>query len=393
MDRFGEKVCCNPSIKLQKGETYPRVEIEKIMPGYKYVQSEDTFEFTGGGSKFQDGDVLMARITPCLENGKIAIADLNGQFGSGSTELFVFRGIQDVSNTDYIYYLLCMPHMKQLAANSMTGASGRQRADLGFIKRIKWDFPDITTQTAIANVLSQYDKLIKINTERINTLESIAELIYKRWFVHFRFPGHENTKIIQGVPQGWTVKRLRDYGRIETGKTPSMEIMENYGDEILFIKTPDMHGKTFIVESAEKLSQQGSDTQPKKLLPPNSIMVTCIGTGGVVAINAVEAHTNQQINSIIPSDEKYLEWLFYTCRSLKTTIEMFGATGTTMTNLSKGKFEKLKVLDPGEKLAYEFHEKVGPIMREIKELMYQNEVIIKQKELLLPRLMNRVIEV
>ena len=172
-----------------------------------------------------------------------------------------------------------------------------------------------------------------------------------------------------------------------------MEIMENYGEDVLFVKTPDMHGNTFIIETDEMLSEQGSLTQPKKLLPPNSIMVTCIGTGGVVSINAEPAHTNQQINSIIPSNPIYLEWLYYTCCSLKETIEMFGATGTTMTNLSKGKFEKLKVLDPGEIIVSEFHEIVNPIMREIRSLMYQNQTIIKEKEMLLLRLMNRKITV
>lgn len=132
MDRFGDKVCCNPTVKLKKQESYPVIDIDKITPGYKTVRSVETIEYTGqGGAKFQDHDVLFARITPCLENGKMAIADTEGQNGIGSTELFVFRGIDGVSDTEYIYYLLCMKHIRQLAANSMTGASGRQRADLG----------------------------------------------------------------------------------------------------------------------------------------------------------------------------------------------------------------------------------------------------------------------
>ena len=104
-----------------------------------------------------------------------------------------------------------------------------------------------------------------------------------------------------------------------------------------------MHGNVFVIDTEEKLSKRGHLSQPKKLLSANSIMVTCIGTGGVVAINAEPGHTNQQINSIILDDLRYLEWLFFTCRSMRTTIEMFGATGSTMTNLSKGKFAKVNL--------------------------------------------------
>ena len=164
MDRFGDKVCCNPTVKLKKQELYSVIDIDQITPGYKTVRSVESIKYAGqGGAKFQDHDVLFARITPCLENGKMAIADTEGQNGIGSTELFVFRGINGVSDTDYVYYLLRMKHIRQLAANSMTGASGRQRADLDFIKRIQWDFPDIETQKKIASVLSEYDNLIEVS--------------------------------------------------------------------------------------------------------------------------------------------------------------------------------------------------------------------------------------
>lgn len=389
MDRFGEKVCCNPTVKLKKKESYPVIDIDKITPGYKTVRSVESLEYVGqGGAKFQDHDVLFARITPCLENGKMAIADTEGQNGIGSTELFVFRGIEGVSDTDYIYYLLCMKHIRQLAANSMTGASGRQRADLEFIKRIQWNFPDIEMQKKIASVLSVYDNLIEVNNKRIKVLEQMVENLYKEWFVRFRFPGHETAEFENGIPKGWAITRLGDYGRVETGKTPSMEVSEYYGNDYLFIKTPEMHGNVFVIDTEEKLSKRGHSSQPKKLLPANSIMVTCIGTGGIVAINAEPGHTNQQINSIILDDLKYLEWLFFTCRSMRTTIEMFGATGSTMTNLSKGKFEKLKIIEPSTALIEEFHKITESMLKEIEKLMRANQKLACQRDLLLPRLMS-----
>lgn len=88
-----------------------------------------------------------------------------------------------------------------------------------------------------------------------------------------------------------------------------------------------------------------------------------------------------------------LEWLYHTCKSLKETIELFGDTGTTMTNLSKGKFEKLKVVDPGEDLILAYHNKVKPLFDEIKSLMYQNQNLVAQRDMLLPRLMSGKLEV
>lgn len=388
MDRFGEKVICNPTIKLTRNKPCAFINMEMLDPGYKYVKGISDVYIGQSGAKFANKDVLMARITPCLENGKISIAKIpdKNTDGFGSTEFFVFRGQKNVTDTDYIYYLLNTDYMRQMAVNSMTGASGRQRADIGFIKRIKWPFPNYEHQVAISSVLNVYDNLIEKNLERITLLERAAEEIYKEWFVRFRFPGYKSKGFHDGIPKDWNIKRIEDFGKIETGKTPSMEIDQYYGDEILFIKTPDMHNKTFVLKSEEMLSQLGSDSQPKKLLPARSIMVTCIGTGGVVAINAEAAHTNQQINSIILNNVDYLDWLFFTCKRLKSTIELFGSTGTTMTNLSKGKFSRLKILTPSEDLILDFHKVVNPMLERILLLQKENDNLIKQRDRLAKRL-------
>ena len=161
----------------------------------------------------------------------------------------------------------------------------------------------------------------------------------------------------------------------------------------MFIKTPDMHDNIYVISTDEFLSIEGHLTQPKKLLPENSIMVSCIGTAGVVAINDRPAHTNQQINSIILSKSEYLEWLYFVCKNLKEIIEMFGATGSTMTNLSKGKFEKLKVVTPPEKLILEYHELTKNLFVEVRVLLHKNDLLAKQRDMLLPRLMSGKLEV
>lgn len=391
--RLGDCILCNPRVKLTKGELYPVIDIDKITVGRKYVSNKTFITFAGqSGCKFENGDTLMARITPCLENGKMAVAKIASK-GLGSTELFVFRSKDGVTDEEFVYYLLKQQYIRNLAANSMTGASGRQRADLKFIKRIKIQLPNLDVQHSIASILSTYDTLIENNTKRIRLLEKMAENLYKEWFVHFRFPGHENVEMENGLPKGWKISSLKDFGRIETGKTPSTKISEYYGGKILFIKTPDMHDGFFVSNTEETLSDLGSKSQEKKLLPPNSIMVSCIGTGGVVAINSKRGHTNQQINSIILSDLSDLEWLFMVCKGLKPTIELFGATGATMTNLSKGKFEKLKVIEPPKSVRYQFHDKIQSAFKLMQELDKQNSLLARQRDLLLPRLMSGKLEV
>ena len=226
------------------------------------------------------------------------------------------------------------------------------------------ELPQKKIQVKVANIIRTYDNLIENNNKRIKLLVQMAENLYKEWFIRFRFPGYEDMGFENGIPIGWKIKRIKDFGQVITGKTPSTEISSNYGDKYLFIKTPDMHNNMYVIDSSEKLSERGNDVQKLKKLPRWSIMVSCIGTGGVVSINSKEAHTNQQINSIVLHDENNIEWLFFVCKSLKTTIELFGATGSTMTNLSKGKFENLKILEPNPELINKYHIYTHDIFKE-----------------------------
>lgn len=365
-------------IKLNRGFDLPN---DKMIDGnYPVVASTDIKGYHNA-FKVDSPAVVTGR------SGSLgAVQYVNAKCTPLNTTLYVkdFKG----NNPQYVYYYLMTMHLE--AYNSGAGVPTLNQNHLHSLKLKVHDLPK---QQRIAEILSAYDDLIENNNKRIALLEKAAQELYKEWFVRFRFPGHESAEFENGLPKGWEVKRLADYGRIETGKTPSMVVPENYGDEIMFIKTPDMHGNTFVIETEERLSKRGHETQPKKLLPPNSIMVTCIGTGGVVAINAEQGHTNQQINSIVLNDITYLEWLFFTCKTLKETIELFGATGATMTNLSKGKFEKLKVIDPGKSLIESYHKMTADTISLIKSLMYQNQNLAKQRDLLLPRLMSGKLEV
>lgn len=277
--------------------------------------------------------------------------------------------------------------------NNYIGGSAQPGMNAKVFGKFEIPYFNIERQERIASILIAYDNLIESNNKRIRLLEQMAESLYKEWFVRFRFPGYKDVKFENRIPKSWKIKRMSEFGKIETGKTPPKERNQNYGGDIMFIKTPDMHDNLYVISTEEFLSTEGHLTQPKKLLPENSIMVSCIGTGGVVAINDRPAHTNQQINSIILNNSEYLEWLYFVCKNLKETIEMFGATGSTMTNLSKGKFEKLKIITPTENVILEYHELTKNLFSEVRVLQHKNAMLVKQRDMLLPRLMSGKLEV
>ena len=211
----------NPTEKLERNQLYDFVEMADLIPGNRYVHAKSKEVFNGSYSKFTNKDVLMAKITPCLENGKISqyIGD-NKAFGS--TEFNIFRAKENISDSDFLYYLISSDYVKDIAVKSMTGACGRQRANTDEIKQIEVGNIDIKIQQKIAKILSNYDDLIENNNKRIKILEEMAQKIYKEWFVDFKYPGHETTTFkdteLGKIPSDWDIKTLDNFCNIFTGK-------------------------------------------------------------------------------------------------------------------------------------------------------------------------------
>ena len=386
------------SVKRGRSRHRPRDDKSLYGGAYPFIQTGDVksanFYLTDYSQTYNEKGLQQSKlwskgilcITIAANIAETAILGIEACFPDSIVGFTPYQNMADVRYIKYYFDIF----KKQMQA--MSQGATQDNFSVEKMLKVKFIIPELPTQQKIADILSAYDDLIENNNRRIELLEQAAQQLYKEWFVRFRFPGYETAHFTKGIPDGCEVKRLYDFGRIETGKTPSTTDNENYGGEIMFIKTPDMHGQAYVIETNEYLTEKGHNTQPKKLLPKDSISVSCIGTGGVVAINAEPAHTNQQINSIIIKDKKHLEWLYFTAKSLKETIELFGATGATMTNLSKGKFENLKVICPPNALLYKFHERTFEMLQSIRNLMFQNQNLIKQRDLLLPRLMSGKLE-
>ncbi len=177
--RLKDFVEINPTVRLAKAAEYPFVPMEAITPGRRYVEAPG-MRAAGGGAKFCGGDTLFARITPCLENGKIAQFKAPAtQAAFGSTEYWVFRARENVSDPAYVFYLATSEIIRGPAEKSMSGASGRQRADIASVEDLEVPAPDLPTQHRIASILSAYDDLIENNMRRIAILEEMARRIYE----------------------------------------------------------------------------------------------------------------------------------------------------------------------------------------------------------------------
>jgi type I restriction enzyme S subunit len=204
---FSHLVDINPGTKLLKDVEHPFVAMEDVTPGRRYVHSRQQRNLAGG-ARFEPADTLLARITPCLENGKIAQYDPTGKPGFGSTEFIVLRAKPGIADPGFIHYLAVSKEIREPAILSMAGASGRQRADAKVVAEALVPAPLLATQRRIAGILGAYDDLIEVNRRRIVVLEEMARALFTEWFIHLRFPGHEGVTIIVPpdgpLPVGWS---------------------------------------------------------------------------------------------------------------------------------------------------------------------------------------------
>ena len=253
--------------------------------------------------------------------------------------------------------------------------------------------PDYDSQVRIAQWLSVYDNLIENNKKQIKLLEEAAERLYREWFVDLHFPGHEDVKIVDGVPEGGKKQKISEFGEIITGKTPSTTKEQYYGGNIPFVKIPDMHNCVYPIVTESTLTTEGANTQKNKFIPKNGIMVSCIATVGLVNIAIEPCQTNQQINSIVLHDEQDLYYTYFTMKRLKALLEGVGSNGATMTNVNKTKFGNLEVLYPSNNLRKDYFDYCKPIFEKIYALSVGVHKLSQVRDGLLPKLMSGEIEV
>ena len=394
--RLEDIIDVNPPVKLKKGESYPFIDIDKVSPTRRSVTNEEVKVYDGqSSSKFCDGDTVFSRITPCLENRKIAKVAIDGNAAFGSTEFYVFRAKKKKADARFTYYLTSSDAVVLPAINSMTGASGRQRADKRFIQRLKLNLPDLATQERIADILSAYDDLIEANNRRIELLEQTAQELYKEWFVRFRFPGYENTKFENGLPKGWNVVKLGDYVDIKGGKRlPEGKNLCGRITEHPYIRIRDITASKFIslTNSFEYIDDETFDIIQRFTVNTNDVLVSIVGTIGAIACVGKSldgANLTENCVKLVNVRHFTNSFLYHFLNSDagKGAIQA-GIVGATQPKLPLYNIKRIKLLKPDAYLIVAFTEVIEPIDREIMTLMDKNRNLATQRDMLLPRLMS-----
>lgn len=185
--KLGDVIAVNPSRPLAKGSDSVYISMQQVETENRSVNEINHRAFKGSGARFQNGDTLLARITPCLENGKTAYVDFldDEEVGHGSTEFIVLSGIEGVSDDLFVYYLARYPEFRNFAIVRMEGSSGRQRVPAPTLKKYTFACPSYDEQRSISHILGSLDDKIELNRRMNQTLEAMARAIFKSWFVDF----------------------------------------------------------------------------------------------------------------------------------------------------------------------------------------------------------------
>jgi len=295
-------------------------------------------------------------------------------------------------NIKYFYYLLKTLGLEKLNEDSAVPGLNRDTAHSQ-----QFLYPEkIDAQNRIAEILSALDDKIELNRQTNATLEAIAQAIFKEWFVDFDFPGATGELVeseLGMIPKGWKVGRMGDFGDIVCGKTPSKTNENFFGGNIPFIKIPDMHNSVFIVETSDTLTLEGGLSQKNKFLPPNSIIVSCIATIGLVSLTAERSQTNQQINAIIPKKDFLTHYIYFTARNIKEQLMELGSGGSATLNVNTSSFSNIKCVIPSEYVLSNFNFLVKPLFEGILANQQEMLTIAKCRDEFLPKLMNGEIDV
>ena len=301
-----------------------------------------------------------------------------------------------IINTDkvdpkFLFYSICKRDFA-----SMNVGSAVPSMTVNILNDIQISYPkNIEDQRRIASILSSLDRKIELNNKINADLEEMAQAIFKNWFVDFE--PFKDGKFVDSelgmIPEGWKVGCLGDMGAVVCGKTPSKSNSNYYGGDIPFIKIPDMHGNVFVENSEDRLTEEGSLSQIKKLIPPYSLMVSCIATVGLVSINTKPSHTNQQINTVIPHNKSALFYLYQHIKNNEEFLKNMGRGGTTTLNVNTKSFSNIRLLIPSEIALEQFHGIVEGLFKKIEQNLHESRTLSLLRDTLLPRLMSGELEI
>ena len=294
----------------------------------------------------------------------------------------------------FLYYSLKNPAFYK-GVEIVANGSAQKLIPLSKLKDLKISVPDKEAQHRIADILSVYDNLIENNQKQIKLLEEAAQRLYKEWFVDLRFPGHENTKIVDGVPEGWRVASIADICDTVGGGTPSTKIQSYYEKGDILWVTPTDITRNFslaLLDTEKKITPEGLKNSSAKMLPAETILMTSRASVGFFGMCKYEVCTNQGFISCIPKRENLQMYLLFNLKSRVEEIRQ-KAGGSTYLEISKTVFRELKIILPKDEVLAEYQKNVHDIFDEIYCRTEMIKSLVDMRNRVLPKLMSGEVEV
>lgn len=392
--KLGDVSIINPRETIKKGTIAKKVDMAVLQPFTRKIPSFELLEYKGG-TKFRNGDTIMARITPCLENGKtsqVSILDDN-EIGFGSTEYIVFRAKEGISDCNFLYYLVCSDIVRDPAIKSMVGSSGRQRVQTDVIQNLEIDLPSFETQKQIASILSALDDKIELNNRINENLEQQAQAIFKSWFVDFEPFGGVMPEDMREVP-------LNELCEIVTKGTTPTTIGKHFSDKgINFLKAESiLQNHSFDRNKFAHIDNDTHKVLKRSIIKEGDIVFTIAGTLGRFALvdnTIIPANTNQAV-AIIRANKNVIssEYLYnffignwhneYYAKRVQQAVQA---------NLSLATIKSLPIFVLSNKDMMRYNDLVTPICKAMKANEYENLCLSALRDTLLPKLMNGEIDV
>jgi type I restriction enzyme S subunit len=388
--------CVNKTAPTVDYETdYKMIRTTNVKNGFidldevRYVTEEVFIKWTRR-SKPQYGDVILTREAPVGEVGRFTSNDDKVFLGQ---RLFHYRPNPNKLDWNFLAYVLQSPPVQGRFKGMGFGATV-DHVRVGDAESLPVPCPPLGVQRSIGSTLSAYDDLIENNRRRIQLLEQAARLLYKEWFVHLRFPGHEHVKIKGGVPERWEKKKISDICKTVGGGTPSTKVPECWEGDITWIVPSNVtkNDCLILIDSERKITGKGLRESSAKMVPAETILMTSRASVGYFALMDYEVCTNQGFINIIPYDVNARMWLLFNLMSRVEEIRS-NAKGTTYPEISKGRFRDMDIVIPPDSLVNEFAEPAGHIIQQVRALKQSTLKLQQARDLLLPRVMNGEIPV
>lgn len=375
-----------------------------------YISEDDARNFERFA--LREHDTLFVMVAATL--GKIGYVRQRDLPALLNQNMWVIRAKRGKIDPIFLHYLF---REISKVALSWVGGSARSFLRRDDVRNLEFQLPTEAEQTRIGRLLKALDDKIELNRRMNETLEAMARAVFRDWFVDFGptrrkaagitdpaailgglLPDPEKATPLaalfpdsfgaNGLPEGWTKASLKSLGTVVTGKTPSTKNPEYYGADVPFLKIPDMHGKSFVLNTSTMLSELGASSQAKKTVPAGSVSVSCIATPGLVVLNHRDTQTNQQINTVIPKASSHQYFTFWSCREIASEVMIGGSGGSVFHNMNKSTFEGLEVVFPGDREASLFGETVEPLHNKVLANEQENQTLAAARDLLLPKLMS-----